>query len=72
MSFAPKQKMRWHGIRQICNFYLAHLFTGAEVIDTEDYPSIPYMIKEEKRKEVEEKKELMGVKNGRSSCFGYP
>jgi hypothetical protein len=36
ITFAPKNKMRFHGIRQIANFHLAHLFGSAQIWDEDD------------------------------------
>jgi hypothetical protein len=38
MTFAPKNKMRFHCIRQIANFHLAHLFGSVSVWEEEDLP----------------------------------
>ncbi len=39
MTFASKNKMRFHGIRQIVNFHLAHLFTSVGIWDDDDMQS---------------------------------
>lgn len=36
MSFAKKNKMRFHGVRMIANFYLAHLLNGISVWEPDD------------------------------------
>ena len=36
-EFAPKNKLRFHGVRMICSFYLAHLFMGVSDEFTNDY-----------------------------------
>lgn len=36
MGFAPKNKMRFHGIRQIIKFHLAHLFGSVSLEDQDD------------------------------------
>lgn len=36
MTFAKKNKMRFHGIRMIANFYLAHLLNGVSVWEVDD------------------------------------
>lgn len=37
MAFASKNKMRYHGVRQIINFHLAHHFIGMPIWDKDDY-----------------------------------
>jgi hypothetical protein len=39
MEFAPKNKMRFHCIRQIANFHLAHLFGSVSIWEEDDIPS---------------------------------
>lgn len=39
MSFASKNKMRYHGVRQIINFHLPHLFGAVSLIDQDDIDS---------------------------------
>jgi len=39
MGFAPKNKLRFHGIRMIVSFYLPHLFNSVSDMFTEDYHS---------------------------------
>ncbi len=39
MSFAPKNKMRFHCIRQIANFHLAHLFGSVSIWEEDDMPN---------------------------------
>ena len=36
MTFAKKNKMRFHGVRMIANFYLAHLLNGISVWEPDD------------------------------------
>lgn len=40
MSFAKKNKMRFHGIRQIGNFYLPHLFGSVNMWTDDDYHEV--------------------------------
>jgi len=39
MTFAPKNKMRFHCIRQIANFHLAHLFGSVSIWEEDDLPN---------------------------------
>lgn len=64
MTFAARNKMRFHGIRQIVNFHLAHLFSSIPIWDNDDIDSAkkrllvddsPVRIKEDQELEIIEK-----------------
>lgn len=45
MSFAKKNKMRYHGIRMIINFHLPHHFGSVSDMMTEEYHEVEHKIK---------------------------
>lgn len=54
MSFAKKNKMRFHGIRMIANFYLAHLLNGISVWEPDDIEASKELEKGKDYFEIEE------------------
>lgn len=52
MGFARKNKMRYHGIRQIINFHLAHMFGSVDIWEPEDRVNVVKEIKDESRARV--------------------
>lgn len=52
-KFAPKNKMRFHGIRLIASFHLAHLFTSVEDQFSEDFRIFETDQQEQKKLQLE-------------------
>jgi hypothetical protein len=46
MSFAKKNKMRYHGVRMIANFYLPHLLGSVGTFELEDVEITPHEVVE--------------------------
>jgi flagellar motility protein MotE (MotC chaperone) len=46
MGFAKKNKMRFHGIRMIASFHLAHLFSSVSDFFTEQYHEVAPTLKQ--------------------------
>lgn len=61
MGFAKKNKMRFHGIRMIASFHLAHLFASVSDLFTEQYAEVEPQLKrlngKSDLKEINEAKE---------------
>jgi hypothetical protein len=52
MTIAKKNKMRFHGVRMIANFYLAHLVGSVSVWEPEDHEVVKEMAKGEEFNKV--------------------
>ena len=59
MTFAKKNKMRFHGVRMIANFYLAHLLNGISVWEPDDI---------EASKELQKGEEYFDLKEMIENC----
>lgn len=59
MTFAKKNKMRFHGVRMIANFYLAHLLNGISVWELDDI---------EASKELQKGEEYFDLKEMIENC----
>lgn len=52
-KFAKKNKMRYHGLRMIGNFYLPHLFGSVASFDKEDVEDIPHTVVDKDKERAE-------------------